>query len=494
MVDVFVSYARENRELVEPIAARLSELGVEVFIDQSPPTGAKFRQIIRAKLRDAKVVLVCWSPEALESDWVDYEAEVAHELGTYVPVFVVTPCNLSAPFNAIPTIDLSNRDRPLSDGEWLAVVEQISRKLGRARVMAAARAMASGDDQTLYDFAQRFPEEPLAKKIWRDAEARHRDTFNKRLSEARVAASARLNSERASLDSRLMEALPAFEAWLEAERRSMADGPMPDPVVFVDRPAVAGENNLLNEIASLSSALDKAIAKAEERQAEVARLTANLDQLGQELKRTRDANVTTTSDSSPSAQAELRLATENAKRLAEELAAARKDSERLRTENTRLSNDVASQKSKLAVADTRNYDQQRKLDTVKDEMTKQASAYETRIDAYRTEVEKSDQIIASLKEEIRKNKIVIDRTPKLKDDEKERKIVNMTFGRDSTGTFNVDEIKDSEVEEPPVANYEPPQSKRILNKRHCVKYYYRSGYSGDFFNVGLNTALLAYFC
>ena len=62
MVEVFISYGRKNRDLVEPIATRLEELGVEKWIDSGIPTGERYRKEIRGKRKDAKAVLVCWSP------------------------------------------------------------------------------------------------------------------------------------------------------------------------------------------------------------------------------------------------------------------------------------------------------------------------------------------------------------------------------------------------------------------------------------------------
>jgi hypothetical protein len=89
MAEVFISYGRKDADLVAPIKARLDELGVDTWIDRDIPTGERYRQVIRSKLKDAKAVIVCWSPEAVESNWVDFEAQVALEVGTYVPVFLV---------------------------------------------------------------------------------------------------------------------------------------------------------------------------------------------------------------------------------------------------------------------------------------------------------------------------------------------------------------------------------------------------------------------
>jgi hypothetical protein len=89
MTEVFISYKREERAPVEPFAARLTELGVEVWFDAGLSSGDRFDTIILERLKEAKAVLACWSPEATLSDWVRSEAEYARQLRTYLPIFIV---------------------------------------------------------------------------------------------------------------------------------------------------------------------------------------------------------------------------------------------------------------------------------------------------------------------------------------------------------------------------------------------------------------------
>jgi TIR domain-containing protein len=104
VAEVFVSYSRKDASLVAPIEAQLRELGIDAWIDRETPSGERYRQVLRAQLQAAKAVLVCWSPSALESTWVDYEADTAIELGTYIPVFLA-PCRLMPPYRQIQTPD-----------------------------------------------------------------------------------------------------------------------------------------------------------------------------------------------------------------------------------------------------------------------------------------------------------------------------------------------------------------------------------------------------
>jgi hypothetical protein len=288
MAEVFISYSQKDRALVAPIAARLAELGVDAWYDREISAGERFGAVIRARLKEAKAVLACWSPEAIQSDWVEAEADYARELGTYVPVFVA-PCTLMPPFNRIHTDDLSKWTGESNDPTWIKLVDRVAKVIGREGVAAAARALATGDEQTLYDFARRYPEEPTARKIWNSAEARYRERFKLRMAEARSAAEARINAERAALDARLREAAPTFEIWLADERRATAQGPTPDPLGLVEQAQPGEDRRLRDEIAALQNALALAKANAGERELEaangkIARLSGELSALQSSLE------------------------------------------------------------------------------------------------------------------------------------------------------------------------------------------------------------------
>ena len=59
MAEVFISYKREERSLVAPIAAQLAELSVDAWFDREISAGENFGAVIRARLKEAKAVLVC---------------------------------------------------------------------------------------------------------------------------------------------------------------------------------------------------------------------------------------------------------------------------------------------------------------------------------------------------------------------------------------------------------------------------------------------------
>jgi TIR domain-containing protein len=343
VAEVFISYSQKNRELVAPIAARLAELGVDAWFDRKISAGESFGAVIRARLKEAKAVLVCWSPEAIESQWVDAEADYAREVGTYVPVFVAA-CALMPPFNRIHADDLSNWTRSANDPMWLKVVERIGKLLGRDGVSEAAEAFSKGDERALYDFARRFPDEPAARKIWLNAEARHRAEFGGRVDEARSAAAARaarVGAEAAELDARIEASVPAFEAWLVDERRAVASGPRPDPLALLKRYVPAEEKKLRDEVAALSSALAHAKGIEEELEAtkaEAARLSEQLSEKSDELMRIHEemARLSDVTEKLKASTQQTETAKAEVRRLAGELSNGATEQQRLKVEADKL--------------------------------------------------------------------------------------------------------------------------------------------------------------
>lgn len=286
MVEVFISYKRELRSLVAPIAARLGELGVDVWFDFDLTSGERFAAVIHEKIKEAKAVLVCWSPEALESDWVTGEADYARDHRTYVPIFIA-PCALMPPYNRIQTDDLSQWKGEASDPVWVRLVDRIAKLIEREGVAAAARAFAIGDEQARYDFAKRYPDEPIAQLIWNAAETRHRERFLVRMAEAKKAVEARISDERSALDARLRDMAPLLELWLADERRAAAKGPRPDPLCFIEQAERGEDPNLREEI----SALRQALAEAKSKEGELDKARAEVTRLSEDLatSKTREA-------------------------------------------------------------------------------------------------------------------------------------------------------------------------------------------------------------
>ncbi len=84
--DVFLSYARPDRGQIVELAVNLRKAGCTVWFDHYLAAGAKFREVIGARLKASRVVLVLWSEHSVKSDWVLYEADFAHRQKKLLPL------------------------------------------------------------------------------------------------------------------------------------------------------------------------------------------------------------------------------------------------------------------------------------------------------------------------------------------------------------------------------------------------------------------------
>jgi cytochrome c oxidase assembly protein Cox11 len=88
MTDVFVSYATADRSTAMSIVEALESQKLRVFWDRSIPAGKKWPDVLHHRLNDAQCVLVLLTRESLKSSWVTYEASVALQRRTLVPLLL----------------------------------------------------------------------------------------------------------------------------------------------------------------------------------------------------------------------------------------------------------------------------------------------------------------------------------------------------------------------------------------------------------------------
>src|SRR3974390_1078778 len=101
MSDVFISYARQEEAKAKWIAEALRARGYGVWRDAETPDHRDYSEVIEERLRAAKAVVVVWSAEAVKSQWVRAEADLAREAGTLVQL-TLDGAPLPLPFNPIP--------------------------------------------------------------------------------------------------------------------------------------------------------------------------------------------------------------------------------------------------------------------------------------------------------------------------------------------------------------------------------------------------------
>jgi hypothetical protein len=86
MADIFISYAREDADIVRRLAAALQEAGYSSWWDANLTSGSRYLKETEAELKAAKAVLVVWSKASVESHWVADEAAVGRDENRLVAV------------------------------------------------------------------------------------------------------------------------------------------------------------------------------------------------------------------------------------------------------------------------------------------------------------------------------------------------------------------------------------------------------------------------
>jgi hypothetical protein len=88
MGDIFISYARENISVAENLAKEFEAQGWSVWWDRTIPPGKTWRNIIGEALRNAKCIVVLWSKNSVQSQWVITEADYGINQNKLIPIFI----------------------------------------------------------------------------------------------------------------------------------------------------------------------------------------------------------------------------------------------------------------------------------------------------------------------------------------------------------------------------------------------------------------------
>jgi hypothetical protein len=127
MPDVFLSYAREDRERASVLAHALESDGWSVWWDRKMVAGEAFDETIERQLATANSVVVLWSEHSVSSEWVKSEAAAASERDVLVPV-LLDDVKQPLEFRRRHAADLTHWTGDLSDSEFLALVAGIAAK------------------------------------------------------------------------------------------------------------------------------------------------------------------------------------------------------------------------------------------------------------------------------------------------------------------------------------------------------------------------------
>jgi hypothetical protein len=145
--DIFLSYARHDRTAARIFAESFAEEGFSVWWDASLHSGETFDEVIEQRLRDAKAVVVLWSPRSVASRWVRAEATLADRRNKLAPA-IIEPCDRPIIFELTHAAELSDWTGDRSDVRWRTFVEDLRRLVDRPAPDTAAKPQPSHTPET----------------------------------------------------------------------------------------------------------------------------------------------------------------------------------------------------------------------------------------------------------------------------------------------------------------------------------------------------------
>ncbi|WP_299323326.1 TIR domain-containing protein [Parasphingopyxis sp.] len=156
MVDIFISYSRENRAKVRLLAEKCAALGYAVWWDEELPPHKSYGDVITEKIGVAKAAIVVWSKSAAASEWVRAEADIARNQKKLIQSALDdTPPPL--PFNQIQCVMLDDWQGQDDHSGWRKIRESLTELCGPPN-SAAEPAYA-------------MPSAPPPEPVWAEADS-----------------------------------------------------------------------------------------------------------------------------------------------------------------------------------------------------------------------------------------------------------------------------------------------------------------------------------
>lgn len=143
MTDVYLAYAREDRESVRILSEMLQFEGWDVWLDPSEPAG-ETSAAVDMKLASAGAIIAVWSGYSRHSDYVRSEAATGLYKNKLIQVALDTD-GAPSPFDQAEAIDLRGWTGERDNSQWrrvTAAVRLYAGAPGSARPMVQHRAVS----------------------------------------------------------------------------------------------------------------------------------------------------------------------------------------------------------------------------------------------------------------------------------------------------------------------------------------------------------------
>lgn len=142
--EVFISYAKLDREIAQNLADHLKAKGVDVWWDYELYTGDNFRDVIAVQHDKAKAVVVIWSKISTKSRYVIDEAEMALKRNKLIPTLAPGATHDDVPlgFRSLQTVEVTQRQSVHNSLLRLGVVSASSGSSLEPRLIALSPGLA----------------------------------------------------------------------------------------------------------------------------------------------------------------------------------------------------------------------------------------------------------------------------------------------------------------------------------------------------------------
>ncbi|SRR6266542_4713357 len=127
---IFISYARSDKNIAEQLTRFFEQQGYSVWIDYKMiKVGSDWQSELENALRKADVFVIVLSDEAVRSNWIN--AEIGYALGQkklIIPILVEEDVRLPLSLSQIQYLD-ARKLKPTEIGEKVALsIEKLSKK------------------------------------------------------------------------------------------------------------------------------------------------------------------------------------------------------------------------------------------------------------------------------------------------------------------------------------------------------------------------------
>lgn len=144
MSQIFISYAREDQAKASALVRRLEQEGWEIWWDQELIPGEVWDDRIQKAVDEAQCVIVLWSKESVQSEWVRAEAREARRQKILIPI-LLDQVKLPMPFSLIQSGKLVGWTGDPDDPRLDPLVAAVNKRLGGKPRVALSPEVAAGE-------------------------------------------------------------------------------------------------------------------------------------------------------------------------------------------------------------------------------------------------------------------------------------------------------------------------------------------------------------